>query len=200
MCDPITLGAAAGIATGAASSAGLLSGLGIAATGMGAVGLGATVASGVMSAAAAYQQGQVAAQVGKANQQIAEDAARRERQRGEEEAQAIRRKASQLTGTQRNIMAARGLDLESGTALDLTEQSNFFGEWDAAMARQNAEYRANTYRNQGRMARFEGQMEARNANARAAGSLLAATTTVADKWYSAPAPKYKSNTPRAGIY
>lgn len=185
MCDPLSLGAVAGVASGAASSTGLLTGLGIAATqGAGTLALGATVASGVMGAAAAYQQGQAAKAAGKANQQIAEDAARRERQRGEEQAQLALRRAAQIRGAQRATMAARGLDLESGTAFDLLEETDFFGAADAATSRQNAEYQANAYRNQGRAARFEGNQDASNATMRATGSLLATTGTIADKWYT----------------
>lgn len=179
MCEPVTLGAIAGIAAGTAGSAGAL---GAALTASQAIMLGATVGAGVMSAGAMYQQGQVAKQVARNNATMAEYAAQDAQRRGEEEAQAVQRKASQLSGTQRALMASRGLDLGVGTPAEILDQTNFFAEQDRNTVRSNAARDAWAYRAQGQQELAEGRAAARNANTQAFASLLGTTGQVADKW------------------
>jgi hypothetical protein len=181
MCEPITLGAIAGIATGAAGSAGAL---GAALTASQAIALGASVGAGVMSAGAAYQQGQVQKQVARNNATMAEYAAQDAQRRGEEDAASIQRKAAGLKGTQRALMAARGIDLGVGTAAEIQDQTDFFGETDAATARFNASRDAWAYRAQGQDMLQQGKWAARNANAQAFSSLLGTAGSVAGKWNS----------------
>lgn len=145
--------------------------------------LAATAIAGTVGAVGAYQQGQVAKQVGRNNQIMAEYAAADAQRRGELEAQNIRRKTAQLKGTQRNMMAARGLDLGAGTPADLIDQTDFFGEQDAQTARFNAGREAWQYRQQGKQAAFQGRMDARNANMSAFSTLLGTAGSVSDKWY-----------------
>jgi hypothetical protein len=188
MCEPITLGAIAGIATGAAGSAGAL---GAALTATQAIALGATVGSGVMAAGSAYQQGQVQKQVARNNATMAEYAAQDAQRRGEEDAAAISRKAAGLKGTQRSLMAARGLDLGVGTAAEIQDQTDFFGEADAATARFNASRDAWAYRAQGQDMMSQGKWAARNANAQAFSTLLGTAGSVASKWNTyAPKPAF----------
>lgn len=181
MCEPITLGAIAGIASGAAGSAGVL---GTALTASQAIALGATVGSGVMAAGSAYQQGQVAKQVAANNATMAEYAAQDAQRRGEEQVQAVQRKASQIKGAQRATMAARGLDLGVGTAADIVDQTDFFAEQDVATTRYNAAREAWSARAQGQDMLTQGKWAARNANAQALGSLLGTAGSVAGKWNS----------------
>ena len=142
----------------------------------------ATAAAGTMSAVGQYQQGQVAKQVGRNNATMAEYAAQDAERRGEEEAQAIQRKASQLRGTQRSMMAARGLDLGVGTPAELIDQTDFFAEQDRATARSNARRDAWAVRadasNQGTAARAE----ASRLRMGSYGSLLGTAASVSDKW------------------
>lgn len=179
MCEPITLGAIAGIASGAAGAAGTF---GTAMTAMQAITLGATVGSGVMAAGSAYQQGQVAKQVAYNNATMAEYAAQDAQRRGEEDAQAIQRKAAGLKGAQRSMMASRGLDLGVGTAAEILDQTDFFGEQDAATARGNAARDAWAYRAQRQDMLTQGKYAARNANMQAFGTMLGTAGAVADKW------------------
>lgn len=144
----------------------------------------ATAVGGMMSAGAAYQQGQVAKQVGRNNQIMAEYAAQDAQRRGEEEAQAVRRKADQLKGSQRSMMAARGLDLGAGTPADILDSTDFFNEVDQNTARDNVKRDAWAYREQGKNSRFQGDAAARQANLSAFGTLLGTTGQVADKWYT----------------
>lgn len=149
------------------------------------IALAATAISGTLSAVGAYQQGQVAKQVGRNNQIMAEYAAQDALRRGEQEAQAVQRKAAQLKGSQRALMAAKGLDLSSGTPADILDSTDFFAENDVNTARFNARKDAWASRAQGAQARAEGDAKARQANLTAIGTLIGTGGSVADKWYTA---------------
>lgn len=142
----------------------------------------ATAASAAVSAKASYDQGQVAKQVGRNNATMAEYAAQDAQRRGEEQVQAVQRKASQLKGTQRSMMAARGLDLGVGTAADIVDSTDFFADQDVATTRYNASREAWSARAQGQDMLMQGRYAARNANMQAAGTLLGAAGSVAGKW------------------
>lgn len=142
----------------------------------------ASVGSGVMSAVGQYQQGQVAKQVARNNATMAEYAAQDAQRRGEEEAQAIQRKASQLSGTQRALMAARGLDLGVGTPAEILDQTDFFAEQDVNTSRFNASREAWSSRARGEQERLEGKYAARNANLQAFSTLLGTAGSVGEKW------------------
>lgn len=180
MCEPVTLGALAGTLAGGAGAAGTF---GTALTAMQAISLGASVGGAVMSAGAAYQQGQVAKQVAQNNATMAEYAAQDAVRRGEEEAQAVQRKGATLKSAQRVSLAARGLDLGYGTAGDLQDQTDFFSQSDVATTRSNAAREAWSMRARGENARQEGLWAAREGTMRAAGTLLAGAGQVSDKWY-----------------
>lgn len=153
--------------------------------------LAATAISGGLSAVGQYQQGQVAKQVGRNNQIMAEYAAQDALRRGELDAQSVRRKADALKGTQRSLMAAKGLDLTSGTPAELIDQTDFFGEMDQNTARFNAKKDAWSSRYQGTLARAEGNAAARQANIGAFSTILGTASQVADKWKPKPAPAFQ---------
>jgi len=135
-----------------------------------------------MSAYGQYQQGQAANDAAKYNAKMAEYAAQDASRRGEEEAAAIQRKAASLKSTQRAAQAARGLDIGYGTAQDLQDETDFFGQMDAATARSNAAQQAWSYRSQGQLARAEGRAAAYQGALGAAGTLLSTAGTVSSKW------------------
>lgn len=79
-----------------------------------------------------------------------------------------RAKVRQLAGTQRANLAASGIDLGSGTALDMVSETYTMGEADALTVRFNAMNEAWGYRtqavnsrNDARMARFGGKQAVR---------------------------------------
>lgn len=178
MCEPVTIATIAGTLTAGAAGT-----FGTALTAMQAVSLGATAASGVMSAGAAYQQGQAAKQMANYNATMSEYAAQDAQRRGEEEAIAVQRKAAGLKGAQRAAMAAKGLDLGVGTQADILDQTDFFAESDVNTTRFNAAREAWGMRARKDLQRYEGRMAARNANMQAAGTLLGTAGSVAGKWY-----------------
>ena len=178
MCEPVTLGilASAGTALAAPAAAGTLA----------TASMAATVGAGVMSAASMYQQGQMAKQVGRNNQTMAEYAAVDAVRRGDEDAARVNRQASQLKGAQRASLAARGLDLNSGTAGEIQDQVDFFNQTDQNTARGNAARDAWSLRYQGSNARAEGDFAAKQGQLKAFSTLLTTGGQVADRWIPRP--------------
>jgi len=144
--------------------------------------LALTVASAAVSAKGAYDQGQVAKQVGRNNATMAEYAAADAQAKGEEAAMAARRRGDQVKGAQRANMAAKGLDLSSGTAAELQDQTDFFSEGDQNMARFNASRDAWSARAGGANARAQGDAAAQQGNLSAFSTVLATGGQVAGKW------------------
>lgn len=148
------------------------------------IAMAATAISGGIQAYGQYQQGQVAAQVGRNNQIMAEYAAQDATRRGEEEAMQVRRRADQIKGAQRSRMAAAGLDLGVGTAAELQDQTDFFGQIDQNTARDNAKREAWSNRVQGANANAQGQAAKQQANLSAFSTVLASAGNVSSKWNS----------------
>lgn len=113
------------------------------------------------------------------NEYAAQDAERR----GEKDAQDVRRKAAALKGTQRSLMAARGLDLGEGTAAEVLDQTDFFSREDTATARSNAAREAWKYRAAGAQGLSVASAQADQANVQMFSTLLGTGGTVADRWY-----------------
>lgn len=100
--------------------------------------IGMATLSGGMQAYSQRQSGKfnnaMAEQNAKIQTQAAEDAAGR----GAIEANAAKQNAAQVAGSQRAAMAAGGVDVGSGSALDLLSDTARAGELDALIARNNA--------------------------------------------------------------
>ena len=125
------------------------------------------IAMAVMGAMSAYKTGkfnnQMAERNAKMQTQAAEDAAGR----GAIEANAAKQNAAQVAGSQRAAMAAGGVDVGSGSSLDLLSDTARGGELDALIARNNAaresyglQVSAADSLARGRMARQQGNMGA----------------------------------------
>lgn len=141
-----------------------------------------------MSAYGQYQQGKSANDAAKYNAKMAEYGAQDAQRRGEEEASAIQRKAASLKSAQRAGMAAKGLDIGYGTAQDLQDQTDFFGQMDASTARYNAASQAWNYRAQGQLARAEGKAAKYQGMLGATGTLLSGAARVSSKWPTKTTP------------
>lgn len=166
----------------------------------------ATVASTAVGAVSAVQSGkakaaqyQYQAKVAQDNAKIARQNAAQERQSGLEKARLQRIKTLQTIGSQQVAMAANGIDVTSGTALDTIEDSAQMGELDALMIEYNAERKAqnyeqtaNNYLNQSTLdlyasknAKREGYMNATATALKGVGSLgLDHGDTIASSWKS----------------
>jgi len=144
-------------------------------------------------AQAQQQQYDYQAQVNENNKQIAEWQAQDATDRGAIKEKQHRIKISQLKGRQRSVIAASGVEVDSGSALDILGDTAELGELDALTIRSNAEREAYDYKvaamNQSAQAginRISGQNAASAGRYGAMTSLLSGAGSVADKWY-----KYK---------
>lgn len=185
------------IGSSALTVAGTIAGVANAALAASAI---AGVAGSVVSANAAKQQGKAQqamynyqAQVAEENAKIAQNNAALERQQGIEESRLQRIKVAQAVGSQQTAMAANGVDVTQGTALDVIEDTAAMGELDALQTRYNYERKAlayeaesNNYQNQANLDIIAGQnaYKAGNMNALASGlNGIAKTGEVASKWF-----------------
>lgn len=72
------------------------------------------------------------------NAGLADRAAKDAIRRGEKQVDDIRRRTKQLVGEQRAAFAAQGIDVGDGSAIDLQEDSNYWGAYDEMQTRNNA--------------------------------------------------------------
>jgi type II secretory pathway pseudopilin PulG len=107
------------------------------------------VTSSVQQGKAQQAQANYQAAVNRNNAQIAQNNANLERQQGIEDARAHRIKTLANVGKQQAGMAANGLDITQGTALDVIEDTAAIGELDAMTAQWNQERKALSYEAQG---------------------------------------------------
>lgn len=96
------------------------------------------VAGGVQTARAQKAAGEYQAQVDEQNAKIGRQQADQARQIGNMEEERQMRRVRAAVATQRAAQAANGLDINSGTALDLQAETAGFGAADALNIRANA--------------------------------------------------------------
>jgi hypothetical protein len=128
------------------------------------------------------------ARVADFNATLAERQAQIAMEKGQFTVNQLRRDTAGLKGTQRATMAARGLDLTSGTPAEVLAGTDFMGEVDANQAEINAVREAFGYRTQ--KTNLENEARAKRANASAirpgmaaATSLLGSATSMASSYY-----------------
>jgi len=203
-----TLGTALGMSAAAISSATAASSVGVSTLGvmtgvanaaLAASAIGGAV-SGIVGGVSSYQQGKAQqaqynyqAQVAQRNAKIAQANADQKRQEGIEEARQQRIKTLQAVGSQRAAMAANGIDVSSGTALDVIEDTAATGELDALTTRYNYEtqalayeQQADNYNNQSSLDLLAGQNAYKSGMINAVNTGLKGlsdSTSVASKWY-----------------
>lgn len=117
------------------------------------------------------------------NATIADKNATDAERRGQIAANRQRSQTRQTVGAQRAALAAQGLSLDSGTAVDLQADTSYFGELDALTIRNNAAREAWGYtsqatdlRAQGRQVRSQAEQDAANLKRRSYGTLLTGGT------------------------
>lgn len=138
------------------------------------------------------------AAVADGNAQYADSLAIDALQRGQVDEGTSRQATAQLKGTQRVSLAARNVDLDEGSALNILADTDTMGNRDALLIRQNADREASGYRKDA----ADFRSGASNARAQrrgvrpglsAATSLLSNAGTVASSW-----DKYKTSTKGTG--
>jgi len=143
--------------------------------------LGVAIVGAITAGVAANQQAKTNQKIASNNMQIAEAAATDAEKRGGQAAIDAQRQARQVASAQRAAFSARGVDISEGTAADIVEQTDFFGQADAATARTNASKEAWNARAQKRGYAID--YAANDPGKATTLSLLGSSTSVASKWY-----------------
>lgn len=149
--------------------------------------------SAVQSAKAQEAQYEYQAKVAKDNERTAEINAIEARQKGIEDARLKRMKTLQQVGALQTAQAANGVDISTGTSLDLIEDTKTMGELDAMNSIYDSERTARNYEIQAGNFANQSEMDLASAkNTSSAGKLNAFGTAlegigktsslVADKW------------------
>lgn len=153
------------------------------------------MAGAAVSAYSAYQGSQAnkiaygaQAQVNENNAQIARWQAEDALHRGARDASRMRISGNQLKGKQRAALAANGVDLGVGSALEILTDTDYFTEVDIGTIKDNAAREAWAIRNQAQNFTSEASLLRSRANMEspllAAGtSLLTSATKAAGNWY-----------------
>lgn len=130
-------------------------------------------------------------QISERNAKLKETQAEHAIAKGKREEQDKRRETMIRKGKQQANIGASNLLIDSGTAAQLLEDTEQFGELDALTIRQNAENEANFYQQQADNERFAGGVQfnqtknkASNQRFNAIGSLATNAGQVASKWYT----------------
>lgn len=125
--------------------------------------LGFTALGSLSSANQANQAGKAAQASAQYNAQVSEAQAQDALRRGELEAGQVRNRTQQQLGRQATAVAGAGVDVSTGSALDLFADTAAFGSMDEQTVRSNAMREAYGYSTQATSQRMQGQ------NARQAG-------------------------------
>lgn len=166
------------------------------AAGFGAVGLGASLAGGLLSAFGASKEGAATqsmynykAQVAKINADINRQNAGWARDKGETEATQYGMKAAQQRGSIRAAQGASGLDVNSGSAKEVQRSQEAIKDIDMSQIRSNAAKIAYDYEtkafmdeNQSKLDTMAGEYAKEAGGIKAAGSILGTVSTVSSKW------------------
>ena len=137
--------------------------------------------SAIMQGVSSYQQSAAAKAAGEYNAKVNELRAVDAESRGVQEGIRHRQQVAQLKGSQRASLAANGLDLGEGSALDILTGTDILGTMDAGGIRQNAEREAAGYRSAATMDAFGASQQ--KPLLAGATSLLSGAGGVASKWY-----------------
>lgn len=166
------------------------------ATGFGAVGLGATLAGGLLSAYGAQKQGDAQqqmyayrAQVARINADINRQNAAWARNKGEAETVQYGLKAAQQRGQIKAAQAASGIDVNSGSAKDVQRSQEEISRMDQSTIRSNAAKIAYDYEtkavmdeNQAGLDTMAGRYAKEAGDLKSIESLIGTASSVSSKW------------------
>lgn len=136
------------------------------------IAIAATAASGAFTAYQSVQQGKYQEAVAKQNAETQERQADDARARGVVAGEQQRDRARALEARQATGLAASGLDISSGTSLDLFAETATLGEYDAQVAENNAAREAFGYETRATNSRASGRNAKAAGRNRAIGTLL----------------------------
>lgn len=153
------------------------------------IGAGVSIYGGIQEAKAQRQQAKFNQEIANRNKARALAAAQDAERRGKQEALRKERSARQLVSRQRAVLAANGMDVASGSSVDLMRDTLQIGKADAMTIRENARREADEFRAQGENFDSEAAMLAKvrknsSGFTSALGPALRGLGTVAEKWYT----------------
>ena len=175
-----------------------------------------TMASAAVSAYGQYQSGKAQeaaseynAQVQENNARVAEQYAKAAEARGDDEARQKRIDAERMASRQQAVLAAKGIDISTGTPLDILGDTAMYGELDAQTIKYNAGLEAYQQRatasnalSQAELSRMEGRQAAKAGTMQAFGTLIGGASKAGNQYKSysnSPSiPTYNPTTGSAG--
>ena len=132
----------------------------------------ASVGSGYAQAKAYEMQGDYQRRMGELNAKLSEAQADDALKRGEKAVVQHKKQVKKLIGAQRTSLAAQGVELDSGSALDIQEESAQLGQIDALTIRNNAWREAWGFRTQALTHSAQGEFAGLAYGTQATSSLL----------------------------
>jgi len=135
--------------------------------------------SGGISALSSLSAGNFSDQIGKANQAARNKQAEGVIAAGQVEEQQYRYGVADLKGKQKTSFAASGVDISSGSPVDILSDTAAIGELDALTIRSNAATEASNIRQIGSNERLQGKLAKRQSRGQAAGTLLTTGGSIA---------------------
>lgn len=135
----------------------------------------------VTSAAGAFTKANTERETATYNAKMADAAAINAQRVGDSQAQKLYAQTNQLKGTQRASLAARGLDLGSGSPLDILTSTDVMGAADQATLKTNTQNDVQAAQN--KAAYYRSQASNASPFVSAATSLVTGAGKVSDKWY-----------------
>lgn len=124
-------------------------------------------------AKAERSQAEFQAAVGENNATMADNSANDAILRGSEEANRARREGRKVAGTQRAVLAGNGVDVKTGVAAALQDETGYFAEADATTIRNNAARAAWGFRAEAQDYRSNAQMARAVAKSKSPGRAAA---------------------------
>ncbi len=137
-----------------------------------AIVIAATVASAAAAATSSILSGVAKRKAAEANKELMDQQAAQVRAAGEVEAEKAAMQGSQLIGKQKAAASGSGADVQGRSMIDILSDSRWMSTWNRDAARQNSDYRANAFKQQGEIALEEGKTALLAAGLNAGGQLI----------------------------
>lgn len=161
---------------------------GISAATYGVISAVMAVAGTAVSVYSSVQQGKQADDLAEYNAKLAENEAQDARNLATEKENDKRLKTRQLISTQKAQLGASGVDINTGSALQLQQDTATLGEVDALRIRATGDKTVESYESQAALNKLQGSNAKTQGYVNAGGSLLSGASSfansmsVSDKW------------------
>lgn len=148
----------------------------------GALSMVASIGSTIVGIMGAKQQADAAAATATYNAQVARNAAVYEQQMGVIQAQQEQRKTAALIGRQRAMYGAMGVDVNSGSPLDIQADTYTFGKLNEAQALNNAQRRAWGLSTQATLYDYEAYNDKQAGKLNMLGAAIGGIGSISNRW------------------